>query len=209
MRTHSGSKTAAMVQHRKKVSKAKRQAVLATIDAMTRTNTPISVADVARRAGVSPWLVRQKPLLEHVRKAQSVQFRGSSEETAKSTAGVGPVERDLLRKENQRLRHELQKHQRRISELLGDQIDGTDAHSQSLRVQELTDQNIILSKQASDAIQELRQLRQNSEALSSDLEAAHRVNRSLMAEINRPVRPTGRSAAPSSRSLSSEPTQTH
>jgi hypothetical protein len=93
--------------------------------------------------------------------------------------------------------------------LLGDQIDGTDAHSQSLRVQELTDQNIILSKQASDAIQELRQLRQNSEALSSDLEAAHRVNRSLMAEINRPVRPTGRSAAPSSRSLSSEPTQTH
>jgi len=33
----------------------------------------------------------------------------------------------------------------RISELLGDQIDGTDAHSQGIRVQELTDHNAALS----------------------------------------------------------------
>jgi hypothetical protein len=47
----SDSKTAAMVHQRKKDSKIKRLAVLATIDAMTRTNTPITVADVARHAG--------------------------------------------------------------------------------------------------------------------------------------------------------------
>ncbi|MFJ5977623.1 hypothetical protein [Pseudarthrobacter oxydans] len=192
MSTRAGSKTSAMVQQRKKDSKTKRQAVLATIDAMQRTNTPITVADIARRAGVSPWLVRQPPLLEHVRKAQSGHAVGGStaEQTPNPTTGPLLVERDLLRKENQRLRHELQRHQRRVSELLGDQIEGTDAHSQSVKVQELIDQNTILSRQASDASQELRQLKQKVEGLSADLEAAHKVNRSLMTELNRPERAT-------------------
>lgn len=183
------SKTAAMVQQRRKESKTKRQAVLAIIDAMKRTNTPITVAEIARRAGVSPWLVRQQPLLEHVRQAQTSQTGGSPtwERTRNLTPGSVLVERELLRKENQRLRNELQRHQRRISELLGDHIDGTDAQSQMVRVQELTDQNAILSEQATAAMQELRQLRQNTEALTSDLEAAHSVNRSLMAQINRPT----------------------
>ena len=113
MRTHSGSKTAAMVQQRKKDSKIKRQAVLATIDAMTGTNTPITVADVARRAGVSPWLVRQPPLLAHVRKAQASLGGPTTERTPNPATGSLLVERDLLRKENQRLRHELQRHQLR------------------------------------------------------------------------------------------------
>ncbi|MFJ6303061.1 hypothetical protein [Pseudarthrobacter oxydans] len=192
MNARAGSKTSAMVQQRKKDSKAKRQAVLATIDAMQRTNTPITVADVARRAGVSPWLVRQPPLLEHVRKAQSghALCGSTAERTPNPTTGSLLVERDLLRKENQRLRHELQRHQRRVSELLGDQIEGTDALSQSIRVQELIDQNTVLSRQASDASQELRQLKQKVEGLSADLEAAHKVNRSLMTELNRPERAT-------------------
>lgn len=197
MSTGPRSKMAAMVQQRQKDSQTKRQAVLATIDAMQRTKTPVTVAEVARRAGVSPWLVRQQPLMEHVREAQASQSRGSAAFTGtthSTTTGSLLVERDLLRKENQRLRHELQRHQRRISELLGDQLDGTDAHSQSVRVQELTEQNTILAGQASEALQQVHQLRQNMEGLSSDLEAAHRVNRSLMAELNRPTR-----AAPSSR----------
>ncbi|MFC8411786.1 hypothetical protein [Arthrobacter sp. NPDC057259] len=173
-----------MVQQRKKDSKIKRQAVLATIDAMTGTNTPITVADVARRAGVSPWLVRQPPLLAHLKKHRPP----TTARTPNPATGSLLVERDLLRKENQRLRHELQRHQLRISELLGDQIDGTDAHSQSVKVQELIDQNAILTRHASDASQELRQLKQKAEGLASDLDAAHSVNRSLLAEINRPAR---------------------
>ncbi|WP_156037197.1 hypothetical protein [Arthrobacter sp. UNC362MFTsu5.1] len=196
MSARAGSKTSAMVQQRKKDSKTKRQAVLATIDAMQRTNTPITVADVARRAGVSPWLVRQPPLLEQVRNAQSGHTVGGStaERTPNPTTGPLLVERDLLRKENQRLRHELQRHQRHVSELLGDQIEGTDAHSQSVKIQELIVENAILSRQASDTSQELRQLKQKVEGLSADLEAAHKVNRSLMTELNRPERatPTGK-----------------
>ncbi|TNB69760.1 hypothetical protein FHJ30_17610 [Arthrobacter sp. BB-1] len=182
-----GSKTAAMVQQRKNDSSAKRRAVLATIQAMKATNTPITVAEIARRAHVSPWLVRQQPLLEHLRKAQACQLAGAQggEIPANSTAGSLLVERDLLRKENQRLRHDLQNHRRRISELLGDQIDGTDAQSQSVRVQELTDQNSILAGQAGDALQQVHHLRQKTDELASDLAAAHRVNRSLMAELNR------------------------
>lgn len=180
--------TAAMLRQRKKDSRTKRGAVLATIEAMERTRSPITIAEVARRAGVSPWLVRQKPLLEEIRKAQSRYSMGTPQPPETTNSGSLHVERDLLRQENQRLRHELQRHQRRISELLGDQIDGTDAHSQSLRVQELTDQNAILSKQTSERTQELHHVRQKVTALSSDLEAAHSVNRSLMTELNRPER---------------------
>lgn len=179
-------KTAAMVQQRRNDSKAKRQAVLAAIEAMERTCTPITLAEVARRARVSPWLVRQEPLMTEIRKAQtSVAEQATARGAANPPTASLQVERDLLRQENQRLRHEIRRNQHRISELLGDQIDGTDAHSQSLRVHELTDQNVVLSRQASEAIQETHRLRHEVLGLASDLEAAHNVNRSLMAQLNR------------------------
>ena len=175
-----------MVQQRKKDSKAKRQAVLSTIVAMERTCTPITVAEVARRARVSPWLVRQEPLMTAVKKAQSSLAGHLPASGPDSSDASLQVERDLLRQENQRLRHEIRRSQNRISELLGDQIDGTDAHSQSLRVQELTDQNIALSQQASEVTQEAGRLQQELAGLTSDLDAAHTVNRSLMSQLNRP-----------------------
>lgn len=179
-------KTAAMVRQRKQDSKAKRQAVLATVDAMERTQTPITVAEVGRRAGVSPWLVRQEPLMEAVRRAQARLASEHVQSSRDSTTGSLRVERDLLRQENQRLRHEIDRHRKRTSELLGDQIDGTDAHSQSVRIQELTDHYTALSRQTGEAIQRLHQTQQQLEALSTDLDAAHAVNRALMAQLNRP-----------------------
>lgn len=127
--------------------------------------------------------------MEHVRKAQTSRTPAepTAERTPNPTTNSLQVERELLRWENQRLRHELERQQRCISELLGDRIEGTDAHSQAIRVQELTDQNDILSRQASETIQQLHQLRHSVETLSADLEAAHKVNRSLMAQINRPT----------------------
>lgn len=179
-------KTAAMVRHRKRESKSKRHAVLATVQAMERMGVPITVAEVARRAGVSPWLVRQEPLMQEVRNAKARLTSGGHHGATDSNRGPLSVERELLRQENQRLRQELRIHRQRISELLGDQIDGTDAQSQGLRVHELTDQHEALSKQASETIQQLHQMQHQLAALSSDLEAAHTVNRSLMAELNRP-----------------------
>lgn len=180
-------KTAAMVQQRRNDSKAKRQAVLAAIDAMERTRTPITIAEVARRAHVSPWLVRQEPLIKEVRKAQtSVAEQTTSPGAASHSTASVQVERDLLRQENQRLRYEIRRSQHRISELLGDQIDGTDAHSQAIRVQELTAQNTALSQQASDALHGFHQLEQKVTSLTENLQAAHTVNRALMAQLNRP-----------------------
>ena len=138
--------TAAMVRQRKKDSKNKRGTVLATVAAMERTRTPITVAEVARRAGVSPWLVQQEPLLEEVSNAQNRLSSGAHHAAKDSNTGSLQVERELLRQENQRLRQETRRYRQRISELLGDQIDGTDAHSQGIRVQELTDQNAALSR---------------------------------------------------------------
>jgi FtsZ-binding cell division protein ZapB len=176
---------AAMVRQRKKDSKNKRSAVLATIQAMERTHTPITVAEVARRAGVSPWLVRQEPLLSEVRNARNRLSNGADHGASDSNTGSHQVERELLRQENQRLRHETHRFRQRISELLGDQIDGTDAHSQSVLVQELTDQNADLSRQASEAAHQVHHLQQQLAALSTNLDASHAVNRSLMAELNR------------------------
>lgn len=181
-------KTTAMVRQRKKDSKNKRGAVLAAVEAMERTRTPITVAEVARRAGVSPWLVRQEPLLQEVRNAQSRLSSGAHHVVKDPNPGSPQVERELLRQENQRLRHETHRYRQRISELLGDQIDGTDSHSQGVRVQELTDQNAALSRQASESNQQVHQLQQQLAALSPDLDAAHAVNRSLMAELNRQER---------------------
>jgi FtsZ-binding cell division protein ZapB len=184
--------TAAMVRQRKKDSKNKRGAVLSTVEAMERTRSPITVAEVARRAGVSPWLVRQKPLMQEVRNAQQRLSSGAHHAAKDSNTGSLQVERELLRQENQRLRDEKCRYRQRISELLGDQIDGTDAHSQSIRVQELTDQNAALSRQASEATQQVHKLQQQLAALSTDLDAAHAVNRSLMAELNRQERDRAR-----------------
>lgn len=181
-------KTAAMLQQRKKDSKTKRQAVVSAIEALERTHTPITVAEVARRARVSPWLVRQEPLLDQVRKAQTRAATGDTAQggaAAGSTAGSLHVERDLLRQENRRLREQIGREQQRISELLGDQIDGTDAQSQRLLAQELTAQNTVLSQRASDALLKLDQLDQRITALSADLHAAHVVNRALMTQLNR------------------------
>lgn len=181
---------AAMVRQRQQDSRTKRRKVLDALDAMERTRCPITVADVARRAGVSSWLVRQEPLLEAVRQAQARLSQGNvpSAEPARPSAGSLHIERDLLRQENQRLRHQLRMLQSRLSELLGDHIEGTDLHSQHRLVQELTDQNTALTRQTGEAIQQTHQLQQKVDTLSSDLQAAHNVNRSLMAELNRPSR---------------------
>jgi len=85
-------------------------------------------------------------------------------------------------------RNETRSHRQRISELLRDQIDGIDAHSQGICVQELADQNAALSRQASEATQQVYDLQQQLAALSTDLDAARAVNRSLMAELNRQER---------------------
>jgi hypothetical protein len=168
-----------MLLQRKRDSKSKRQAVVSAIEALEHTHSPITVAEVARRAHVSSWLVRQEPLLGQVRKAQARASAGdiAPEWTARSAAGSLHVERDLLRHENRRLRHQMERQQQRISLLLGDQIDGTDAQSQRLHVQELTAQNTALSRQAREALQERHQLEQTVTELSADLQAAHTVNR--------------------------------
>lgn len=80
---------------------------------------------------------------------------------------------------------EMGRSRQRMSELLGDQIEGVDARTQRLRFQELASQNATLLRHAAEAEQELLQLKQQLTTLVIDLEAAHSVNRSLMTELNR------------------------
>ncbi|MET1086238.1 MAG: hypothetical protein ABWY04_03810 [Arthrobacter sp.] len=80
-------------------------------------------------ADASPWLIRQEPLIQGVRNAKARLTRGVHPEATDSTGGSLSVERELLRQEYQRLRHEIRQYRQRISELLDDQIDDTDAHS--------------------------------------------------------------------------------
>ena len=174
------AKTAAMVNQRKKESLTKRQTVQAVIEAMERTRTPITVGEVARRAHVSPWLVRQEPLMQELRNAQRRTADNEPRPATERGHGSLRVERDLLRQENQKLRREIGSYRQRISVLLGEQLDGTDQRTQNLRIQELTSQNEALTRQASEALQELQQLGRRLREQAGELEAAHTVNRSLM-----------------------------
>lgn len=180
-------RTAAMLDQRKNESKDKRQAVLSAISVLERTQSRITVAEVARRARVSPWLVRQRPLLDQVRQAQDRASTAAAGNPTPDGAATGShaTERLLLRQENQRLREETVQLKQRISELLGDRIDGTDAITQTRRADELANQNAILSQQAAEALGKLHQLELASNELASELSATQTVNRALMAQLNR------------------------
>jgi hypothetical protein len=144
------------------------------------------VAEVARRARVSPWLVRQAPLITEIRKAQA-SLAGQS--TARGAATRRPLRSrwNVISCARKTSGSATRSEKAKIESPSCSGPDRRhDAPSQAIRVQELTTQNTALSQQASEALQGLHQLEQKVTSLSEDLHAAHPVNRALMAQLNRP-----------------------
>jgi chromosome segregation ATPase len=172
--------TAALTAARRRDSTRRRQRVLAALERLVAAGEEISVAAVARAAGVDrSFLYRHHDL-----RAQILQRVAQAEPDA-SLPRTSQVSRQSLladlanaRAESERLRRRNDKLARRLSELLGEEVfrasglGGPDDPEQ-------------LRRQVSDLEQTVVDLRQQLEERTEELAAARATNRDLMAEANR------------------------
>ena len=85
-----------VVAARKAASRAKREAVLAALDAMLGAGTPVTFTGVARAAGVSHTLAYSPGVREHIEKAIAGQARARRKRAdQQTTAASGSLQVDL------------------------------------------------------------------------------------------------------------------
>src|SRR4051812_6182538 len=131
-------------QARQKDSRDKRGKVLAAIQTMLEADEPITFTAVARRAGVSTWLVYADGVREHIDLAR--QQQAGPGRTPADAAGAAPsaglrVEIQLVREENTRLREECTRLKMAVQRNLGQELDRLGTADLTARVDELTAHN--------------------------------------------------------------------
>jgi len=166
-------------------SQLKHERVIATVDARLTAGQELSVAAIARQAGVSRKFIYAHPDL----RAQ-IEQRASRSATAGATGAVadGRVTIASLRAEaanakaqNSRLREQLRSLERRLSATLGREI----ASQIDPEGYEHPDQ---LRAQLDDAHARVFELEEALADAQEELEAVREINRELLAVQNRPRR---------------------
>jgi hypothetical protein len=178
--------TAALAAARRRDSTRRRQRVLAALERLTSAGEEISVAAVARAAGVDrSFLYRHHDL-----RAQ-ILARAAQAEPDASLPRTTQVSRQSLladlanaRAESERLRHRNAKLARRLSEALGEEV-----FRASGLAGPAADETQQLRLQVSDLEQTVGDLRQQLQERTEEPEASRTTTRELMAELNRaPIR---------------------
>jgi hypothetical protein len=173
---------------RRETSLRKRQTVLDTVHAMAADDEPISFAAVARRSGVSTWLVYADGVREHVQTAIARQAhqpaaaqrdgRQASSASLRTELATTRAEVAELRAERDRLRNALRAN-------LGQQLDQVSNRHLTERITELTEQARVLERSEAEARAHNAQLTDRVAELEADLAAARTSLRSVMREVNR------------------------
>jgi hypothetical protein len=173
---------------RRETSLRKRQAVLETLQAMVGENTPISFAALARRSGVSTWLVYAEGVREHVQAAIARQDhrptaalhdgRAASPASLKTDLAMARTEVAALRGERDRLRDALRAN-------LGQQLDQVSNRHLTERITELTEQVRRLERSEAEARVHNTQLSDLVAELEADLAATRTSLRAVMRQTNR------------------------
>lgn len=173
---------------RRETSVRKRQAVLETLQAMAGESTPISFAAVARRSGVSTWLVYAEGVREHVQAAIARQAheptaalhdgRAASPASLKTDLAMARTEVAALRGERDRLRDALRAN-------LGQQLDQVSNRHLTERITELTEQVRRLERSEAEARAHSTQLSGLVAELEADLAATRTSLRAVMRQTNR------------------------
>jgi Family of unknown function (DUF6262) len=171
-------RTEAMMKGRQADSARRRQRVIAALNRATSEGTEISVAGIARTAGVDrTFLYRHRDLLEKVH---------ALEATPPATGdGPGPtvtrasLQADLLAAHERAIRLSTRVHQleKRLSEALGEQTWRESGLGTPTGIDALSQKITHLEQQAID-------LRLRLEERDDDLTAARATNRELMAQLN-------------------------
>jgi len=177
----SRQRTEPMLKGRQADSTRRRQRVTAALAKATAEGTEISVAGIARAAGVDrSFLYRHRDLLEQIHALEAVPPPSGPSTTAPVTRAS--LQADLLAAHERaaRLAARIRHLEHRLSEILGEQAWqqsglGTPAETDALN-QTIT----TLEQQVLD-------VRLQLEERDADLAAARDANRQLMAQINQPA----------------------
>ena len=157
----------------------KTRRVLAALDATIDAGQPLTIAALARRAGVSRRFIYDHPELraEAERRSAQAADRGAGPATAGARVTTASLRADLANAKaaNHRQNTELQALRRRLGQILGHEIlaDLGDAPAGPLdpRIGQLTDA--------------LAQTKEELAHRGEELAAARQINRELIARLNR------------------------
>jgi chromosome segregation ATPase len=155
----------------------KTRRVLAALDATIDTGQSLTIAALARRAGVSRRFIYDHPELraEAERRSAQAADRRASRATARVTTASLRADLANAKAANHRLNTELQALRRRLGQILGHEIlaDLGDAPAEPVdpRIEQLTDALAQTNKELAHRGEELA--------------AARQINRELIARLNR------------------------
>jgi hypothetical protein len=178
--TGSTSGAEALAAARRQDSLRRRQRVLAALDRLSGAGEEISVAAVARAAGVDrSFLYRHHDLRAQIlQRAAQVQPDVSVPRTTQVSRQSLLADLANLRAHNERLRRQVGKLARRLSESLGEEV----FRASGLGGPEDTEQ---MRRRVGELEQTMAGLREQLQERTVVLEAARAANRELMAEVNR------------------------
>ena len=186
-------KTTAMREARAEDSRAKRQRVLAAIEALETAGAPITAAAIAATAGVSTWLVYADGVREHIDAARQRQAEpraeAPTEQTPRPPTPVTPasLSTDLAVAHDQvrRLRADNDKLRARLRLQLGAEIDGPDKAELIARVADLDAANRRLVAERDARAAEAGHAQRQARELEDDLSAARQSLRQIIKDQNR------------------------
>jgi chromosome segregation ATPase len=173
----------AMVATRRLDSQLKHERVAAAADARLAAGQELSIAGVARQAGVSRKFIYAHPDLraQIEQRARQHTRRATAAAVADGQVTVASLRADLANAEahNQRLRQQLRALEQRLSETLGREV-----------AEELgpgSEGPIDLRRELQDARAQIFELTESLADAREELDAVREINRELLAQHNRPV----------------------
>jgi cell division protein FtsB len=178
--TRSAGSAEALAAARRRDSTRRRQRVLNALERLTAAGDEISVAGIARAAGVDrSFLYRHHDLrVEILTRAAQGQPDASMPRTTQVSRQSLLADLANLRAHNERLRRQVSKLAKRLSEALGEEV----FRASGLGGPDDTEQ---LRRRVAELEQTVLDLRQQLEERTEELDAARTTNRDLMAEVNR------------------------
>jgi hypothetical protein len=182
-----GRQAEAMIDARRRDSAAKRARVLATVERMLAEDTPITVAAVARTAGVSTWLTYSPGLRDAIAEARSRQLHTTATEPAQHPAAEGlRTDLALARAEITRLRGERDRQHQQLRLALGARLDNLAKADLLTRLDELTTADTHLAATADQLHADSQTLHTRVAELEDDLAAARTSLRRMIRAENTP-----------------------
>jgi chromosome segregation ATPase len=174
----------AMVATRRLDSQLKRERVVAAVDVRAAVGQELSIAAVARHAGVSRKFIYAHPDLraQVEQRARHHTRRETAAAVADGQVTVASLRADLAnaKAHNHRLRQQLRVSEQRLSETLGRDV-ATELGPGGDRPDELR-------RELHDARAQIFELTESLADAREELDAVREINRELLADRNRPAR---------------------